>query len=104
MPSPSPSPRAGGGSVDRGPERLLLAVGFAVGLLFALLYPPWAAGADEATHFARAIEMAHGRLVPGDVDGRVASPIPSAYRQDEDEIIVLLFRGGPFDRSTLDTL
>lgn len=87
-----------------GPERLLLGVGIVVGLLFAILSPPWAAGADEATHFARAIEMAHGRVVPVEVDGRVASPIPSAYRQDENEIIALLFRGGPFDRTTFDVL
>lgn len=88
----------------RGPERLLLGVGIVVGLFFALLYPPWAAGADEATHFARAVEMAHGRLVPGDVDGEVASPIPSAYRRDENEVIALLFRGGPYDRTTFDGL
>jgi hypothetical protein len=88
----------------RGPERLLLAVGVVVGLLFALLYPPFSAGADEATHLARALEMAHGRLTPGEVDGAVGSPIPRTYRQDQDQVILLLFRGGPFDHDTYSVL
>ena len=88
----------------RGPERLLLAVGVVVGLLFALLYPPFSAGADEATHLARALEMAHGRVTPGKVDGAIGSPIPRTYRQDQDQVILLLFRGGPFDDGTYSVL
>jgi uncharacterized membrane protein len=88
----------------RGPERLLLAVGIVVGLAFALLYPPWAAGADEATHFARALEMAHRRITPGEVDGQIASRIPSSYQEDENGVILVLFKGGPFDRSAFDRL
>jgi uncharacterized membrane protein len=88
----------------RGPERLLLAVGVVVGLLFALLYPPFSAGADEATHLGRALEMAHGRLTPGEVDGAIGSPIPRTYREDQDEVILLLFRGGPFDDDTYSVL
>jgi len=88
----------------RGPERLLLGVGIVVGLAFALLYPPWAAGADEATHFARALEVSRGRIVPDEIDGRPASPIPRTYREDEDRVIGLLFSGGPFDRAALDGL
>lgn len=96
--------RRGAFRTGRGPERLLLAVGVVVGLLFALLYPPFSAGADEATHLARALEMAHGRLTPGEVDGAVGSPIPRTYRQDQDQVILLLFRGGPFDDGTYSVL
>jgi uncharacterized membrane protein len=88
----------------RGPERLLLGVGIVVGLAFALLYPPWAAGADEATHFARALEVSRGRLVPDEIDGRPASPIPASYRRDEDQMIGVLFSAGPFNANALDTL
>lgn len=93
-----------GGSCGRGPERLLLAVGLAVGLLFALLYPPWAGGADEATHFARALEMAHGRLVPDEVDGVIGSPIPESYRRDQGEVAIRLWYAVPFDHDTVSVL
>ncbi len=70
----------------RGPELLVLVVGGIVGLLLTFLSPPWASGADEATHFARALDMAHGNLFPGTHDGQVGSLIPSSYTRDQNRI------------------
>lgn len=89
VPRPAPWPRAGG------PFRLVLVVGGVVGLLFALVAPPWSGGADEGTHFARSLEIAHGRLTPQTIDGSVGSPIPRSYRQDEDRTIRNFFGPAP---------
>ncbi len=70
----------------RGPERLVLVVGGIVGLLLTFFSPPWTSGADEGTHFARALDMAHGDLFPGTHDGVVGSLIPSSYRSDQNLI------------------
>jgi hypothetical protein len=88
----------------RGPERLLVAVGISVGLLIALLYPPWSGGADEPTHFARALEMAHGRIMPEERDGVVGSWIPTGYRDDQESVVVVLYTAGPFDGAAFDQI
>jgi len=89
----------------RGPERLLLGLGLTVGLAFVLCYPPYGAGADEGTHFARALEMAHDRITPGEVDGRIASPIPSSYGDDQDAVVDSIFNGpAPFSGDLRDRL
>jgi hypothetical protein len=88
----------------RGPVLLVVVVGTLVGLAFALLYPPWSGGADEGTHFARAYEMAHGTLVPGEVDGRRASPIPASLRTDQNRAIRNFWGPAPFEGELLSDL
>ncbi len=89
----------------QGPERLLLGLGLIVGLAFVLCYPPYGAGADEGTHFARALEMAHDRITPGEVDGRIASPIPASYKRDQDAVVDNVFNGtAPFSGDLRDRL
>jgi hypothetical protein len=84
----------------RGPVLLVVVVGTLVGLAFALAYPPWAGGADEGTHFARAYEIADGTLVPSD-DG---SHIPASLRRDQDRVIRNIRGPAPFDGGVVSDL
>lgn len=60
------------------PQRLVLFLGGALGLLMVIGAPGWFGGADEGTHAMRALAMAHGHLLPTDVDGVLTSTVPSA--------------------------
>jgi uncharacterized membrane protein len=83
-----------------GPLRLVAVVGIVVGLLFVFVTPPWSGGADEATHFARSLSMADGRLMPHKIDGKLISQIPESYRADENLVIANFF-GPAFINGTM---
>ena len=87
-----------------GPMRLAIGVGLVVGLLFALVAPPWSGGADEASHFARSLDIAHGNLSPR-VEGEDAfSAIPRSYRRDQDRVIRQFGGPAPIDGSLVSAL
>lgn len=60
------------------PSRLVLLVGAVLGLLMVIGAPGWFGGADEGTHFVRALAMANGQVFPDRVDGVWESEIPIA--------------------------
>lgn len=60
------------------PQRLVLFLGGALGLLMVILAPGWFGGADEGTHFMRAAAMADGQLLPSRHDGVLESRVPAA--------------------------
>lgn len=87
-----------------GPLRLALGVGLVVGLLFVFLAPPWSGGADEASHFARSLDIAHGHLTPRAEGDEAFSAIPATYRSDQD-LVISRFRGpAPIDGSLVSAL
>jgi uncharacterized membrane protein len=63
------------------PQRLVLFLGGALGVLMVFLAPGWCAGADEGTHVVRAMAMAHGQLFPHKVDGSLMSDVPTAVTE-----------------------
>jgi uncharacterized membrane protein len=87
-----------------GPGGFVALVGGCVGLVFLLLAPPWAGGADEGTHFARALDMTNGHLTPGSYDGEVGSMIPASYEADQDEVVATLLVTSPWGNDLLGRL
>lgn len=76
------------------PQRFLLLVGVPLGLILALVSPPWTAGADEATHFARAVDVAGGNLYPDTLEEGIGSRVPATYVDDFDLVILNFLEGG----------
>ena len=87
-----------------GPQRLALLVGLVVGLLFVFVAPPWSGGADEGSHFARSLDIAHGNLTPQKTDFGVFSAIPRTYRIDQDLVIANFDGPAPLNGTMLRTL
>ena len=87
-----------------GPMRMALGVGFAIGLLFVFVAPPWSGGADEASHFARSLDIANGNLTPRVEGDDAFSAIPRSYRQDQDLVIAQFGGPAPIDGSLISKL
>ncbi len=63
------------------PQRLVLYLGGALGLLMVVLAPGWFAGADEGTHAMRSLAMAGGHILPTDIDGVLTSLVPVSHSE-----------------------
>ena len=87
-----------------GPMRLLLGVGLVVGVLFVFIAPPWSGGADEATHFARSIDIAGGHLTPRTIDDRSVSILPRSYREDQNLVVDNFYGPAPINGTLIRTL
>jgi uncharacterized membrane protein len=61
------------------PERILLALGLAAGLLTAALTPPFE-GADEAAHLRRAYQLSEGTILAERTDDGVGGFLPPSLR------------------------
>jgi hypothetical protein len=69
------------------PQRLVLFLGGALGILLVLLAPGWFGGADEGTHVMRSLAMAHGHVFPSSVDGALLSRVPKVQSESIGAVI-----------------
>ena len=69
------------------PSRFVLVIGGVLGLLMVVFAPGWFGGADEGTHFMRAVAMADGQLLPSRHDGVLDSTVPAADSQSVGRVI-----------------
>lgn len=69
------------------PQRLVLFLGGALGLLMVVLAPGWFGGADEGTHVMRSLAMANGQVFPERVDGALRSTVPRAHSESVGSVI-----------------
>ena len=72
--------------VAMSPLRLLIWLGLPLGLAVVLLLPPWT-GYDEFSHYARAVDIANGSLLPKENAQGVGSLIPGSYAEGTEHVI-----------------
>ena len=69
------------------PQRLVLFLGGALGVLMVVFAPGWFGGADEGTHVMRSLAMAHGEVLPSRVDGALLSTVPKVQSESIGAVI-----------------
>jgi Predicted membrane protein (DUF2142) len=69
------------------PQRLVLFLGGALGVLMVLAAPGWFGGADEGTHVMRSLALAHGQVFPSRIDGALISAVPRAQSESVGAVI-----------------